>query len=44
MNPQPGVRKVIGIVKTLPMLSNLTSTEDFDSYLGVMQRKASESG
>lgn len=42
VNPQPGVRKVLEIVKAIPPGGLFGSVEELDAYLDAMQRKMSE--
>jgi anti-anti-sigma factor len=41
INPQPGVRKVLEIVKAIPG-GIFTSIEELDAYLDVMQRQVND--
>jgi len=42
VNPQPGVRKVLDIVRAVPPGDIFTSTAEFDDYLDEMQRQVGE--
>jgi len=42
LNPQPGVRKVLDIVKAIPARGIFASVAELDEYLDEMQRQARE--
>jgi anti-anti-sigma factor len=42
VNPQPGVRKVLDIVKAMPRSDIFNSVAEFDAYLHEMQRQVNE--
>ncbi|HZL94640.1 MAG TPA: STAS domain-containing protein [Vicinamibacterales bacterium] len=44
VNPQPGVRKVLDIVRAVPPSRIFASTAELDAYLDDMQRQVGEHG
>jgi anti-anti-sigma factor len=44
VDPQPAVRKVLDIIKALPVEQIFASTAELDAYLDAMQRRARRPG